>query len=106
MPLDVVDCKQVMFKGFTYLLEKAYESKCPFPIQTVRQIKIYGTEPQLLSYRESFSGTWSTSVITQNQAMVYYKVYMEVLWRKYNGSLPLSQANYKDIMSLLQFCSS
>ncbi|CAH1109325.1 unnamed protein product [Psylliodes chrysocephalus] len=56
-PFIAIEMKQSIVRDWTKFFKTKFVSKCPFPIQSIREIICQKDHSRLLSYRFSYSGT-------------------------------------------------
>lgn len=63
-PFQVVEVDGSMIRDWTDFLQPRYRPKCPFPSRVIKEMKIERHHPRLIRHRDTYNGTWTTSVIT------------------------------------------
>lgn len=93
----VIEAKHSMVRDWTNFFKSKFVTKCPFPIQVIREIVCQKDHSRLLSYRSSYSGTWLQSPIIKAQKRKLPKSNLanefELPSEKYNGMYLLNIVN-------------
>ena len=74
-PFKVVPVRGEKIKKWTMFFEQKFASKCPFPIQKVRELRLTQDRPGLVYHRSTYNGVWeSHSVNVRRKKNIFKKL--------------------------------
>lgn len=94
---SVMECEQDQFFKFSEEFHDVYKSACPFPTRPVREISFDTDQPNLAKYRNSWNGTWESTVMIKRGKMSKRRNAERQLTALYDEKLAIKQAKYKDL---------
>lgn len=62
-PFNVEKVTQSYFQGWTVFLLRRYRRTCPFRSRPIKELKIVKEHPRLILHRDSYNGSWESSVV-------------------------------------------
>ncbi|CAH1113696.1 unnamed protein product [Psylliodes chrysocephalus] len=111
-PFTVIDCGvDVTFQNWTDHLSSLYPKKCPFPTRPIRMLKFSATGRDLVFYKQSFFGMYTSSALQGNRKPQRKNTKnssapVKPLENLYRGKLPIKAAKHRDLLHLCQFLES
>ena len=102
-PYNVITLPQESYKGFTKFLNQDYRITSPICSRPIREMKFEENQPRFLLYKCAWGGNFlTTDVFTKRKSRKNEK---SALQSSYSELLPISEAKFKDLQVLKQFCS-
>ncbi|KAJ8953463.1 hypothetical protein NQ318_023582 [Aromia moschata] len=122
-PFIVIEVEQRMIKKWTDFFKDKFVSKCPFPVQSIREMHCSKEHPRLISYRLTYNGHWLqgpvTKIMKETQITSFpslnnnefelpterYHVRGTILYY-FPDVLPINEDKYVNLMKLKTFCQN
>ena len=96
-----------MFKAIKDFLKPGYKTFCPFKTRPLREVYIEASHPQYISFRDSWSGTIETAIVTLRPKgkQTTNPLKTRPLECLYTAPIPISREKFKDLQCLKRLCN-